>query len=182
MFDPEKAKTAASLQDTCRGWVIFWSPARREFTAIAAFVPDEPVLINEPFAHGLLRRIGDIELAVSVGAPITNLINVGARRRPAVRHAPGLAAEAYRAVRPPKPRGRHAPGGGHAPNQGADTRGWETSVIAPPGVPTAVVTGGPAGVSRRAGAVERAVRAFIPRGRPAATARTGHRSRRSATA
>lgn len=154
MFDPEKVETAAALQRKCEGWFIFWSPGLRAFTAIAGFVPGQAVLINEPFTHGLLRRIGAIEFAVSVGAPITDLIDMGAQRRTEARAGGGFAAEADRAVRPPKPRGRHAPGGGHAPGPGMAGEDWGGSAGAPPRI-------GPAG---------RAARSFVPRRASASTA------------
>jgi hypothetical protein len=70
MFDPDKVETAECLQRTCPGWVVFWSPGLRKFTAIALFIRERAVLINEPFADRLLERIGAVELAVSVGAPV----------------------------------------------------------------------------------------------------------------
>jgi hypothetical protein len=76
MFDPEKVKTAEVLQRACPQWLIFWSPALREFTAIPLFVADQLVVINEPAAHTLLERIGAVELAASVGKPISGPMDV----------------------------------------------------------------------------------------------------------
>jgi hypothetical protein len=131
MLDPEEVRAAAALQRRFRGWFIFWSPALRKFTAIAGFVPDQAVLINEPSTHVLLQRIGAIELAVSVGAPI----DVGAQCRTEARPAPGSRSDADRAARPHHSRGRHSLPRGHASRQGAG--GDARTATAPSGVPAA---------------------------------------------
>jgi hypothetical protein len=113
MFDPEMVETAEVLQRACPQWLIFWSPALRAFTAIPLFVPDQLVVINEPLTHTLLKRIGAVELAASVGAPISGPIDVGAQcRTDAGRPSP--PSETDPPVRPHHPRSRHSPGGGHA--------------------------------------------------------------------
>lgn len=63
------AQVAASLESACRGWVVFWSPWRRTFTAIACFTR-EPVIVDEPMVHQLLDRIGRVEMAATRHLPI----------------------------------------------------------------------------------------------------------------
>ncbi|MEV5705136.1 GntR family transcriptional regulator [Actinoallomurus sp. NPDC052274] len=60
--NPRAEAVATSLQSTYGGWVIIWSPWRRAFTAFSAISPD-PVIIDEASVSGLLRRIGEVELA-----------------------------------------------------------------------------------------------------------------------
>ncbi|GAA4609187.1 hypothetical protein GCM10023195_36790 [Actinoallomurus liliacearum] len=53
---------AASLQSAYGGWVIIWSPWRRAFSAFCA-VSTDSMIIDEASVSGLLRRIGEVELA-----------------------------------------------------------------------------------------------------------------------
>ncbi|MEV5748038.1 GntR family transcriptional regulator [Actinoallomurus sp. NPDC052308] len=53
---------ATSLQSAYGGWVIIWSPWRQAFTAFCA-ISTERVIIDEASVSGLLRRIGEVELA-----------------------------------------------------------------------------------------------------------------------
>jgi hypothetical protein len=55
-------QVAASLQRTCRGWVVIWSAWRQAFTAFSAITPDA-LVIDETSAWRLLQRIGEIERA-----------------------------------------------------------------------------------------------------------------------
>jgi hypothetical protein len=73
MFDPEQVRTAESLQRP--GWVLFWSPYRRVFTALPLFVRDRTLVLDEPRADRLLQRMSEVEMAASVGA-------LGAQPRP----------------------------------------------------------------------------------------------------
>lgn len=113
MFDPEMVKTAEVLQSSCPQWLLFWSPALRKFTAIPLFSTDQLVVINEPLTHTLLQRIGAVELAASVGKPISEPKNVDAQCTTEAKR-PSPPSQTDRAVRPHPPRGRHSPGGGHA--------------------------------------------------------------------
>ena len=136
MFDPEKVATAATFQAACPGWLIFWSPALRAFTAIAAFVPDQAVVINAPSTHSLLHQIGAVELATGIGgSPVKERIAAGAQCSTDERPSPGPPSETDRAVRPHHPHGRHSPRGRHSPGGGhpADKRAaaWSTPARAP---------------------------------------------------
>lgn len=53
-------RVAASLTDTCRGWLVIWSPWRRTYTAFAA-VTGERTIIDEPTVHSLLDRMDQVE-------------------------------------------------------------------------------------------------------------------------
>lgn len=81
MFDPEKVETAETLQRACPQWLIFWSPALREFTAIPLFDTGQLVVINAPATHTLLKEMGVIEMQASVGAMASGPTDVGAQYR-----------------------------------------------------------------------------------------------------
>lgn len=119
MFDPDKVETARALQAAHPGWFIWWSPGLRAFTAIACFIHDRAVVINKPDVDSLLQRIGEVEIAASVGAPIRTRTDGGAQCTTEVM-APNLSEP--RAVRPHLPRGLHSPRGGRARGRGGGSR------------------------------------------------------------
>lgn len=53
---------AKAVQSHCPGWMVFWSPWRRTFTAIACFTRD-PVLIDTPRLNELLDSMREVESA-----------------------------------------------------------------------------------------------------------------------
>ncbi|MCO5993112.1 hypothetical protein [Actinoallomurus rhizosphaericola] len=57
---------AASLQSAYRGWVIIWSAWRQAFTAFCALGAD-PLIIDDTSVSRLLGRIGEVELAATMG-------------------------------------------------------------------------------------------------------------------
>ncbi|MCO6009460.1 hypothetical protein NE236_31265 [Actinoallomurus purpureus] len=60
--DASSAAIARNVQIHCPGWMIFWSPWRRMFTAIACFTRD-PVLIDTPTLNELLDSMRAVETA-----------------------------------------------------------------------------------------------------------------------
>lgn len=58
--DSHQRAVAASVQETRRGWLIFWSPWRRTYTAIAS-ITREPTILDEKLVDVLLEKIARIE-------------------------------------------------------------------------------------------------------------------------
>jgi hypothetical protein len=60
--DPYRTEIAASLQATCRGWLIMWSKWRQKYTGIACFTR-EPIIIDEAKIDQFLARLREVERA-----------------------------------------------------------------------------------------------------------------------
>jgi hypothetical protein len=62
------AEIVAQLQKTCPGWVVMWSPWRREFTGFACFT-QEPEVIDEPALGQFLDHMREVEMAAIYRGP-----------------------------------------------------------------------------------------------------------------
>ncbi|MCO6005468.1 hypothetical protein NE236_10785 [Actinoallomurus purpureus] len=65
--DTSPVAIAQAVQSQCPGWLVFWSPWRRTFTAIACFTRD-PVLIDARTVNELLDAMRAIEAAAGAGS------------------------------------------------------------------------------------------------------------------
>lgn len=118
MFDPEKVEIAKDLQRAWPRWIIFWSPALREFTAIPLFDTGQLVVINAPATRPLLQEMGEIEMQASVGTSVSKHADAGERRKTDTR---SMESQKDRAVRPSH--GRHAADGGKTRGQARHNAG-----------------------------------------------------------
>ncbi|WP_433177767.1 hypothetical protein [Actinoallomurus sp. CA-150999] len=64
--DASPVAVAQAVQNHCPGWLVFWSPWRRTFTAIACFTRD-PVLIDARTPNDLLDDMREIEATAGPG-------------------------------------------------------------------------------------------------------------------
>jgi hypothetical protein len=64
--EQERAKIVASLQTTCRSWLVLWSAWRQTYTGFACFTRT-PVIVDEATADRFLARLKEIEQHELVG-------------------------------------------------------------------------------------------------------------------
>jgi hypothetical protein len=58
--EADPAEIVASLQATCRGWLIMWSRWRQKYTGFACFTR-EPLIVDEAKVDRFLARLQEIE-------------------------------------------------------------------------------------------------------------------------